>query len=195
MTNVLFICTDQHRADHVGFGGNDVVQTPHLDSLADRGTVFDRAYVANPVCMPNRSSILTGRLPSAHGVVFNDRSLAWGTNTFVQQLASFGFQTQHIGKAHVQVHASEFFPDGDADPVGWDRQRASWDGLESVDRYLAGDPGPVVDFYGFDQAEFCLGHGAAVGGHHRIWAMERGPSTGGRYSSRSMAKSCIRPSL
>ena len=59
--NVLFIITDQHRADHVGFGGNGVVRTPHLDALAARSTVFDRAYVANPVCMPNRSSIMTGR--------------------------------------------------------------------------------------------------------------------------------------
>ena len=53
MTNILFICTDQHRADHLGFGGNEVVQTPNLDALAARAMVFDRAYVANPVCMPN----------------------------------------------------------------------------------------------------------------------------------------------
>ena len=91
--NVLFICTDQHRADHVGFGGNEVVRTPNLDALAATATVFDRAYVANPVCMPNRSSILTGRLPSAHGVVFNDRSLDWGANTFVRQLADAGYRT------------------------------------------------------------------------------------------------------
>ena len=174
MTNVLFICTDQHRADHVGFGGNDVVRTPNLDALAARGTVFDRTYVANPVCMPNRSSILTGRLPSAHGVVFNDRSLAWGSNTFVRRLSDAGFRTQHIGKAHIQVHAARLFVDDDDNPVGWDRERPNWDGLESMARYLEGDPGPVEDFYGFDQAEFCLGHGAAVGGHHRLWALDRG---------------------
>ncbi len=180
--NVLFICTDQHRADHLGFGGNEVVHTPHLDALAARGTVFDRAYVANPVCMPNRSSILTGRLPSAHGVVFNDRSLDWGANTFVRQLAAAGYRTQHIGKAHIQVHASEMFPDVYGAPVGVDAGRAAWDGLESVTRYLDTDPGPALNFYGFDEAEFCLGHGAAVGGHHRLWALERGfdPASVGR---------------
>ena len=73
--NVLFVICDQLRADHLGFAGNPVVQTPNIDSLAARGTVFDRAYVNNPVCMPNRSTIMTGRMPSAHGVVFNDRSL------------------------------------------------------------------------------------------------------------------------
>jgi len=73
--NVLFIITDQHRADHVGFMGNTVVKTPHLDALAARGTVFESAWVANPVCMPNRSTLITGRMPSNHGVITNDRSL------------------------------------------------------------------------------------------------------------------------
>ena len=67
--NVLFIITDQQRADHAGFAGNDIIRTPYLDSLAARGMVFDNAWVANPVCMPNRSTIMTGRMPSAHGVV------------------------------------------------------------------------------------------------------------------------------
>lgn len=71
--NVLFVITDQLRADHVGFAGNPVVRTPCLDALAARGTVFDRCYVANPICMPNRATLVTGRMPSAHTVVFNDR--------------------------------------------------------------------------------------------------------------------------
>ena len=83
--NVLFIITDQQRADHTGFNGNEVVRTPHLDALAARGMVFDNAWVANPVCMPNRSTIMTCRMPSAHGVVFNDRSLEPGANTHVRQ--------------------------------------------------------------------------------------------------------------
>ena len=81
--NVLFVITDQQRADHVGFAGNPVVRTPNIDSIAARGTVFDHAWVANPVCMPNRSTIMTGRMPSAHGVIFNDRSLDPDANTFV----------------------------------------------------------------------------------------------------------------
>lgn len=179
--NVLFICTDQQRADHVGFGGNDIVRTPNLDAIAARSTVFDRAYVANPVCMPNRSSILTGRLPSAHGVVFNDRSLDWGANTFVRQLADAGYRTKHVGKAHIQVHQRQFFPAASDEPVGRQARPAGWDDLESIPRYLDNDPGPVRDFYGFEEAEFCLGHGAAIGGHHLRWALDRGldPSLAG----------------
>ncbi|MGB1504109.1 MAG: sulfatase-like hydrolase/transferase, partial [Acidimicrobiales bacterium] len=64
--NVLFLITDQQRADHTGFMGNDVVRTPNLDSLAARGTVFESAWVSNPVCMPNRCTIMTGRMPSNH---------------------------------------------------------------------------------------------------------------------------------
>ena len=82
--NILLFVTDQQRADHIGFGGNPIIRTPNLDALADRSRVFDRAFVANPICMPNRCSILTGRMPSAHRVIFNDRSLAWTTNTFVR---------------------------------------------------------------------------------------------------------------
>ena len=85
--NILLIMTDQHRADHVGFGGNQQVRTPHLDRLAEQSRVFDRAYVANPICMPNRCSILTGRMPTSHGVLFNDRSLPPNANTFVKLLA------------------------------------------------------------------------------------------------------------
>ncbi len=174
MTNVLFLCTDQHRADHLGFGGNETVRTPNLDALASRATVFDRAYVANPVCMPNRSSILTGRLPSAHGVVFNDRSLDWGANTFVRRLADAGYRTRHVGKAHIQVHARDFFPAKNRYPVGQHGWPAGWDYLETAEQYLAADPGPVEDFYGYDYAEFCLGHGSSIGGHHRHWALQRG---------------------
>jgi arylsulfatase A-like enzyme len=65
--NVLFLITDQHRPDHTGFGGNEMVQTPNLDAIAARGVVFDRTFVANPICMPNRSTIMTGRMPSVHG--------------------------------------------------------------------------------------------------------------------------------
>ncbi len=181
MNNILFLCTDQHRADHVGFGGNETVQTPNLDALAARATVFDRAYVANPVCMPNRSSIMTGRMPSAHGVVFNDRSLDWGANTFVRRLSAAGYRTQHVGKAHIQVHARHFFPAPEGAPVGDQGWPDGWDYLEAASRYVDDNPGPVENFYGFDQAEFCLGHGAAIGGHHLQWALERGldPETAG----------------
>ncbi len=172
--NILWIVADQLRADHVGFGGNSVVRTPNLDELARRGTVFERAYVANPICMPNRCSMLTGRMPSAHGVIFNDRSLAWGANTFARQLVGAGYQTALIGKAHIQHGLSR-------NVVREQRQAATlrdpyphgWDSLENAERYLDEAP-DTGDFYGFGHVEFAIGHGDAVAGHHRLWALARG---------------------
>ncbi|MEM7275503.1 MAG: sulfatase-like hydrolase/transferase, partial [Actinomycetota bacterium] len=130
---------------------------------------------------PNRSSNLTGRLPSAHGVVFNDRSLDPGTTTFVGRLAAAGYRTDHIGKAHLQIHGRALFPTPEEASVGHLGWPPGWDTLEDAARYVEDDPGPVREFYGFDRAEFCLGHGPNVGGHHLRWALTRGfdPSTAG----------------
>ena len=100
--NVLFIICDQMRADHLGFAGNDVVRTPNIDAIAASGTVFENAFVNNPVCMPNRATIMTGRMPSAHGVIFNDRSLDPNVTTFVGELRAAGWRTALIGKSHLQ---------------------------------------------------------------------------------------------
>ena len=52
--NFLLFITDQHRADFLSCYGHPVLRTPHIDSIARRGTAFDRFYVASPVCQPNR---------------------------------------------------------------------------------------------------------------------------------------------
>ncbi|MGY9073769.1 MAG: sulfatase family protein [Acidimicrobiales bacterium] len=173
--NILFIITDQQRADHAGFAGNDVIRTPNLDSLAERGTVFDNAWVANPVCMPNRSTIMTGRMPTAHGVVFNDRSLDWGANTHVRTFSDAGYRTALIGKSHLQhgMSRNAVFPVGrqgatkDPHPQGWDT-------LEDFERYLDTPPEFPESFYGFDHVELAIDHGARVTGHHLHWALDRG---------------------
>lgn len=173
--NVLFVITDQQRADHLGFAGNSVVRTPNLDALAARGTVFDRCYVANPICMPNRCSILTGRMPSAHGVVFNDRSLAWTANTFVHRLREAGYRTGLIGKAHLQAGMSRNTarpsPGG---PAMFDPYPDGWDAFEDPGPYLRDDVVQPEDFYGFDHVEFTLDHGGVASGHHLQWALEKG---------------------
>jgi len=105
--NVLLVITDQQRATDTGFMGNPILKTPHLDALAARAMVFDNAWVANPVCMPNRSSLMTGRMPSAHGVIFNDRSLEPGVNTFVRGFRKACYQTALMGKSHLQHGVSK----------------------------------------------------------------------------------------
>ncbi len=173
--NVLVLITDQHRADHVGYAGNEALSTPNLDHLAARGMVFDNAWVANPVCMPNRSTIMTGRMPSAHGVTFNDRSLEWGAATHVRQFRRAGWRTALIGKSHLQHGMSR----GSAHPVDLDPAvdhgyAAGWDTLEHPERYVAEPPCFPDDFYGFDTVELSIDHGGRMSGHHLLWALEHG---------------------
>ncbi len=95
--NFLFIITDQQRADHLGAYGNEVVQTPNIDSVAARGLTFNNFYVSCPICMPNRATLMTGRLPSVNGVLSNGLSLPWGSNTFVHMLRNVGYRTALLG--------------------------------------------------------------------------------------------------
>ncbi len=66
--NIVFILTDDQGYWAMGCAGNDEVQTPNLDRIAAMGTRFDNFFCASPVCSPARASILTGRIPSQHGV-------------------------------------------------------------------------------------------------------------------------------
>ena len=178
--NILFLITDQHRPDHVGFGGNETVCTPHLDSIAARGTVFRQAYVASPICMPNRASIMTGRMPSVHGTRFNGISLDWHANTFVRSLRLAGYRTTHIGKSHLQT-------------MGVSRQRLravldytleeeallpaaedGWDERENIARYGGGEVAEEADYYGFERAAFAILHGDQVTGHYEGWLRRQG---------------------
>jgi arylsulfatase A-like enzyme len=173
--NILFVITDQQRADHVGFAGNAAIATPNLDALAARGSVFDQCYVANPICMPNRASLITGRVPSAHGVIFNDRALPWTSNTFVRRLRSEGYRTALIGKSHFQHGASRNTVQptkvsaarSDPFPKGWD----TW---EDPDRHTDAPLEMPEDFYGFERTELVLDHGGVASGHQLHWALAKG---------------------
>ena len=100
--NIILIVTDQHRADHLGCYGNRTVRTPNIDRLAATGSRFDRFHVASPVRMPNRASLMTGRMPSLHGVRHNGIPLSTEHVTFVELLAAAGYRTGLIGKSHLQ---------------------------------------------------------------------------------------------
>ena len=69
--NFLFVIADQLRFDNLGCYGNRIVKTPNIDALAAKSFVSDAFYVATPICMPNRATLLTGRMPSVHGVRHN----------------------------------------------------------------------------------------------------------------------------
>ncbi|PAV30766.1 sulfatase [Virgibacillus profundi] len=102
--NVMLIMTDQQRWDALGCYGNDVIETPNLDYLASRGTVFENAYTPSPSCVPARASLLTGMDPWSTGIL--GMGSAQGPmgigfdNTLPGELAEAGYHTQGIGKMH-----------------------------------------------------------------------------------------------
>ena len=60
---ILLITADQFRWDCLGAIGNDVIQTPNLDAMADRGVIFRNAFSPDPICVPARACIMTGNYP------------------------------------------------------------------------------------------------------------------------------------
>ena len=105
--NILFITTDQQRADSLGCYGNGYVRTPHIDALAGRGTRFDSAYIQNPVCIPSRACMMTGRYTHQHGVTYMESVIdttpglpAW-EKTIMERLQYAGYRTAAFGKIHM----------------------------------------------------------------------------------------------
>jgi len=119
--NLLFILTDQHRQDGVGAYGKAPVHTPHLDRLARDGVRYNRAYTAQPVCSPNRASILTGLFPHAHGVLENTWSLSPRIPTLARILKGHGYATGYFGKWHLgpkEPHGFDTHPNYPGDGRG-----------------------------------------------------------------------------
>jgi len=105
--NILLITADQHNADVLGCYGNPVVQTPHIDSLADGGVCFSHAFTPFPVCSPARSSIMTGLWAHHHGAVHNvnmGRPVP-GLRSDIPVISSIlkdaGYTTALVGKRHM----------------------------------------------------------------------------------------------
>ena len=115
--NFLFFMTDQHRADYLSCAGHPVLRTPNIDRIAESGTLFTRSYVANPVCMPNRAALMTGRLSSVNGVRQNGNDLPLHMTTFTQILQAGGYDTALLGKAHLQTMTDFPVPIGN-NPAG-----------------------------------------------------------------------------
>lgn len=92
--NVLLITLDTTRADALGTYGQERATTPNLDRFAQRGVVFEHAYAAQPSTLPSHSTILTGRLPFAHGARANaGYLLAEDNETLAEVFARHGYAT------------------------------------------------------------------------------------------------------
>ncbi len=176
--NVLVFIADQLRYDHLGCYGNPIVRTPNIDALAESGVVCERAYVANPLCMPARASLFTGRTPRGHGVRTNGIPLSPEIPTFPEALRQSGYRTHAVGKLHMHTYGHR----PDADPARFPESIQGWN---SGARSSLESP-----YYGFESVELTIGHGHAISGHYRQWieqnhhgALERMSPAGARWRS------------
>ena len=103
--NIVVIMTDQQRADVSRREGFGLDTTPFLDSLAKKGTWFDRAYTTMPACLPARVSMLTGRYPSAtHARTNHNGNDAFYQSDLYDILRDNGYQTALCGKNHSHIN-------------------------------------------------------------------------------------------
>jgi arylsulfatase A-like enzyme len=98
--NFVFLLVDDLRWNALGFMGDKIVQTPHLDRLAAKSVVFDNCFVTTSICSVSRASYFTGQWMRRHGIVDFATGLngaAWG-DTYPAKLRAAGFRTGFIGK-------------------------------------------------------------------------------------------------
>lgn len=104
--NFVFILTDDHRYDMLGCTGNDLIQTPNLDRLAEEGILFDNAHITSAICTPSRVSILLSQFERKHGVNFNSGTSmapeAWA-QSYPVVMRKNGYYTGYIGKNHSPI--------------------------------------------------------------------------------------------
>jgi choline-sulfatase len=111
-SNIVFIITDQQFAEAMSCRmGNSFISTPAMDELASGGTLFTRAYSPNPLSMPARNSLLTGRYPHETGVTWNE-SPGGGLDTreFISMgtwFSNSGYETAYYGKWHLAYNQKD----------------------------------------------------------------------------------------
>lgn len=102
--NILFIFSDQQRADTLGCYGQKLNVTPNIDALAKEGVKFEKAYTCQPVCGPARSCLQSGQYATETGCFINGRPLPADIPTVAKSLSAAGYETAYVGKWHLASH-------------------------------------------------------------------------------------------
>jgi arylsulfatase len=174
--NFLIICTDQMRTDHIGYGGNPAIRTPHLDALAAQGVYLSRAYVNNPLCMPGRATLFTGLTPRGHRVRTNGIPLDASIPTLPGALVAVGYNTASIGKVHLNIYG--YGQRLDIPSLPPDRFP------ELIEHWKTGRIECVpTPYYGLQHVEITVGHGNEVYGDYAQWLRREHPEQWARLRS------------
>jgi arylsulfatase A-like enzyme len=151
---ILFITTDQQRYDGLGCNGGKIARTPVVDRLAAAGINYRRAHNQNVVCMPARSTMISGQYVRTHGVFANGVPLPADAPSVAAYLHDqAGYRTALLGKAHFEP---AFDPKGKWTENNLARQ---------------GSTGP---FRGFEHMELAM-HGPMGWWHYSLWLQQNHP--------------------
>jgi arylsulfatase A-like enzyme len=170
---ILFVTTDQQRYDTLGCNGGMLARTPVVDRLAADGIRYERAIPQSVVCMPSRSTMLTGQHPATHGVWMNGVPLPVDAPSAAAVLHRAGYRTALIGKPHFEPFIDPFarFTENRLARTGAPTAESPW---------FDGTTGP---HRGFDHLEFAT-HGAVGPLHYARWLAEHHPeAVGGFYAT------------
>lgn len=162
--NILFIITDQQRADALSCAGNSVLKTPHIDSIANEGVRFTNYYCSTPICMPNRASFFTGLYPSVHGTRSNGINLNPELPLLSGILRESGYHTCNAGKLHFNFYAKSN-----------DRRVSSYEEIPNGMIGKLPSSSIPIPYYGFDEFYMVNGHGDVNSGNYFEWLQEKDP--------------------
>ena len=171
--NIILFMVDQLTSFVLNAYGGSVCQTPHIDALAARATIFDNAYCPYPLCAPSRFGMMSGRLPSKIGAYDNGAELTASTPTFAHYLRLHGYYTCISGKMHFvgpdQYHGFEerltteiypadmsWTPTPDFRNFNKDEERAYTFGVSTIDTVK--DAGPIARSMQIDYDEDVVHH-------------------------------------
>jgi len=142
---ILLVTTDQQRYDTLGVNGGMIARTPVIDGLASQGLRYERAVPQSVVCMPSRSTILTGQHPSTHGVWMNGVPLPLDAPSVAALLRGSGYRTALIGKAHFEPFLDPFmrFTENSLAATGTAPSGGSHRGFEHLELATHGSAGQL----------------------------------------------------
>jgi arylsulfatase A-like enzyme len=167
---ILLVTTDQQRYDTLGCNGGTLARTPVVDRLAAEGVRYGRAVPQSVVCMPSRSTVLTGQHPSTHGVWMNGVALPVDAPSVAALLHGAGYRTALIGKPHFEPFL---------DPFGrFAENGLALAGVPTVDSPWA--DGTVGPHRGFEHFELAT-HGAMGPLHYARWIAATHPEAVGHF--------------
>ncbi|MHA8088275.1 sulfatase family protein [Aquirufa sp. Wall-65K1] len=115
--NIIFILTDDHRWDALGYAGNKIIQTPVMDDLAKKGIYFKNAFVTTPICAASRASIITGMYERTHQYTFGQGDIKPGyvAQSYPVMLKLAGYYTGFYGKFGINYAGfSSLFDQGES---------------------------------------------------------------------------------